>query len=112
MTAPPKKDSGGGGGVSTTMDYARFCQMLLTGGRLDGATILSRTTVSLIASDYLGAILERSYDAQGFRGKDVAVSFARWGNGSEKSHDGKFIQRKNVGRLPMDEPGYCLCEAV
>jgi CubicO group peptidase (beta-lactamase class C family) len=28
----PKMESGGGGLVSTTMDYARFCQMLLNGG--------------------------------------------------------------------------------
>jgi len=58
VTAPPKNDSGGGGGVSTTMDYARFCQMLLNGGRLDGARIISRTTVNLMASDHLGPIAE------------------------------------------------------
>ena len=29
-------ESGGGGLVSTTMDYARFCQMLLNGGTLGG----------------------------------------------------------------------------
>jgi CubicO group peptidase (beta-lactamase class C family) len=58
VAAPPKNDSGGGGGVSTTMDYARFCQMLLSGGRLDDARILSRTTVSLMASDHLGPVVE------------------------------------------------------
>jgi CubicO group peptidase (beta-lactamase class C family) len=58
VTAPPKNDSGGGGGVSTTMDYARFCQMLLNEGRLDGARVLSRATVSLMASDQLGPIAE------------------------------------------------------
>ena len=30
----PVMESGGGGLVSTTMDYARFCQMLLNGGML------------------------------------------------------------------------------
>ena len=58
VTAPPKNDSAGGGGVSTAMDYARFCQALLNGGRLDGARILSRATVSLMASDHLGPIAE------------------------------------------------------
>jgi CubicO group peptidase (beta-lactamase class C family) len=58
VTAPPKNDSGGGGGVSTTMDYARFCQMLLDGGRLDGVRILSRSTVNLMTSDHLGPIAE------------------------------------------------------
>ena len=42
--------------VSTAMDYARFCQALLGGGRLEGARILSRTTVSLMTSDHLGPI--------------------------------------------------------
>src|SRR5437764_3907476 len=36
MLDKPVMESGGGGLVSTTMDYARFCQMLLNGGMLDG----------------------------------------------------------------------------
>jgi len=47
-------ESGGGGLVSTTMDYARFCQMLLNGGVLDGARIIGRKTLQLMASDHLG----------------------------------------------------------
>ncbi len=46
--------SGGGGLVSTAMDYARFVQMLINGGELDGARILSRKTVELLNSDHLG----------------------------------------------------------
>lgn len=56
VSAVPKNDSGGAGGVSTAMDYARFCQMLLNGGRLDGARVLSRTSVSLMTSDHLARI--------------------------------------------------------
>jgi CubicO group peptidase (beta-lactamase class C family) len=56
VAAPPKNDSGGAGGVSTAMDYARFSQMLLNGGRLDGARVLSRTSVSLMTSDHLARI--------------------------------------------------------
>lgn len=56
ISAPPKNDSGGAGGVSTTMDYARFSQMLLNGGKLDGARILSRSTVALMTSDHLARI--------------------------------------------------------
>lgn len=40
--------SGGGGLVSTTSDYLRFCQMMLNGGVLDGARILSPKTVQLM----------------------------------------------------------------
>lgn len=46
--------SGGGGLVSTARDYARFAQMLLNGGELDGARILSPTTIDLMTTDHLG----------------------------------------------------------
>jgi CubicO group peptidase (beta-lactamase class C family) len=36
------------------MDYARFCQMLLGGGALDGNRIIGRKTLALMASDHLG----------------------------------------------------------
>jgi CubicO group peptidase (beta-lactamase class C family) len=54
MLERPVMESGGGGLVSTTMDYARFCQMLLNGGRLDGNRIIGRKTLALMASDHLG----------------------------------------------------------
>ena len=53
MLEKPAMESGGGGLVSTTMDYARFCQMLLNGGRLDGNRIIGRKTLALMASDHL-----------------------------------------------------------
>ena len=54
MLERPVMESGGGGLVSTTMDYARFCQMLLNGGTLDGIRIIGRKTLHLMASDHLG----------------------------------------------------------
>jgi len=53
MLEKPVMESGGGGLVSTTMDYARFCQMLLNGGTLDGNRIIGRKTLELMASDHL-----------------------------------------------------------
>ena len=53
MLEKPVMESGGGGLVSTTMDYARFCAMLLGGGSLDGARIIGRKTLELMASDHL-----------------------------------------------------------
>jgi CubicO group peptidase (beta-lactamase class C family) len=38
---------------SPVMDYARFAQMLVNSGELDGARILSPVTVDLMASDHL-----------------------------------------------------------
>jgi CubicO group peptidase (beta-lactamase class C family) len=53
MLEKPAMESGGSGLVSTTMDYARFCQMLLNGGTLDGTRIIGRKTLELMASDHL-----------------------------------------------------------
>jgi CubicO group peptidase (beta-lactamase class C family) len=49
----PKVLSGGGGLFSTTGDYARFMQMLLNGGRLDGSRVLSPKTVELMMANHL-----------------------------------------------------------
>jgi len=48
-------ESGGGGMVSTAMDYARFCQMVLNGGALGSARILGAKTVAFMGSDQLGS---------------------------------------------------------
>ena len=48
-------ESGGGGMVSTAIDYARFLQMLLNGGTLDGERILGPKTVAYMTADHLGS---------------------------------------------------------
>jgi len=48
--------SGAGGLYSTAGDYARFCQMLLNGGELDGASLLGRKTVELMMRDHLARL--------------------------------------------------------
>ncbi len=48
--------SGGAGLLSTASDYARFLQMLLDGGELDGVRILSPKTVELMTVDHLDGI--------------------------------------------------------
>ncbi len=53
---PPRFESGGGGLVSTAMDYARFLQLMLGGGTLDGVRLLGRKTVELMTADHLGDI--------------------------------------------------------
>jgi CubicO group peptidase (beta-lactamase class C family) len=53
---PPTFESGGGGLVSTAADYARFLQMLLNGGTLDGRRLLSRKSIELMTADHLGPI--------------------------------------------------------
>ena len=69
--------SGGGGLVSTAADYLRFARMLLGGGALDGARILSRKTLELMTRNHLpggadlatlarGGFAETPYEGVGF----------------------------------------------
>ncbi len=48
--------SGGGGLVSTASDYMRFAQMMLNGGELEGARILSTKSVEHMSRNHLGTI--------------------------------------------------------
>ncbi len=49
-------ESGGGGLASTTADYARFLQLLLNKGELDGVRLLGSRTVDFMTTDHLGEI--------------------------------------------------------
>jgi len=53
---PKKLFSGGAGLSSTASDYARFCQMMLNGGKLGNVRLISRKTVELMSHDQLGKI--------------------------------------------------------
>jgi CubicO group peptidase (beta-lactamase class C family) len=65
---------GGAGLFSTIGDYARFAQMLLDGGVLDGQRILGRKTVEFMTVNRLAHLTESHIDdrAEGF-GLGVAV---------------------------------------
>ena len=64
VDGPRMSFSGGAGLLSTARDYARFLQMTLNGGELDGARILSPKSIELMTTDHLGGIPFRS--GQGF----------------------------------------------
>lgn len=53
LAKPASFDSGGGGLVGTIADYHRFATMLLNGGELDGARIISPKTVRLMRTNHL-----------------------------------------------------------
>ena len=55
---PRRYQSGGAGLVSTAPDYARFAQMLLNGGELDGVRLLGRKTVELMTTDHITRVAE------------------------------------------------------
>jgi CubicO group peptidase (beta-lactamase class C family) len=52
-TMVPLGPSGGGGLFSTASDYARFCDMLLQGGQLNGARILAPRTVEMMRTNHV-----------------------------------------------------------
>jgi CubicO group peptidase (beta-lactamase class C family) len=67
--------AGGSGMFSTIGDYARFAQMLLNGGELEGVRILGRKAVELMTANHLNhlpRVTHASSDSDGF-GLGVAV---------------------------------------
>jgi len=62
--------SGGAGLVSSAPDYARFAQMVLNGGELDGVRLVSRKTIELMSTNSIGdlysAFREDSGDKFGY----------------------------------------------
>ncbi len=69
VVGPRKSFSGGAGLVSTANDYARFLQMLLNGGELNGVRILSPKTVELMTVDHIG-------DRYGTPGQGFGLGFS------------------------------------
>jgi CubicO group peptidase (beta-lactamase class C family) len=53
---PRQSFSGGAGLLSTASDYAKFLQMTLNGGELNGTRLVSRKTIELMTTDHLGDI--------------------------------------------------------
>ncbi len=56
VNGPRRSFSAGAGLVSTASDYARFLQMMLNGGELDGVRVLSRKTVESMTVGHTGDI--------------------------------------------------------
>ena len=48
------------------MDYARFAQMLLNGGELDGVRLLGRKTVELMTANHVGHLYQNGQRGFGF----------------------------------------------
>ncbi len=57
---PRRNFAGGAGLVSTARDYARFLQMLLNGGELDGVRLLGPKTVALMTTNHVGTLFNAS----------------------------------------------------
>ncbi len=69
-TLPRRWESGGAGMVGTIGDYARFLQMLLNGGTLDGRRYLKPETVASMTADHIGPETKIARDQLYFPGED------------------------------------------
>ncbi len=58
--------SGGAGLVSTAQDYARFCLLMLEGGKLGNTRLVSRKSVELMTHDQLGKLSAEQSFGLGF----------------------------------------------
>jgi CubicO group peptidase (beta-lactamase class C family) len=94
-TQKPNVFSGGGGMLSTAGDYARFSQMLLNGGELDGVRILSPKTIALMTSDQLAANVERH--------TPVALAIGILWSGSGNGHQLRPGLRGSCGSWPQSD---------
>jgi len=94
--------SGGGGMVSTASDYARFSQMLLNDGELDGARLLSPDVVAFMTSNHLPPDVAFSPDMlQIFEPLGIAATPR-----SGQSFGLGFMVRTQKGKHPtLGEPG-------
>ena len=80
--------SGGGGLVATAEDYAKFAQMLLNGGELNGRRLLSPRTVAYMASVHAPDTLPGRTSGEGY-GLSVRVVNNAAASGARVS-DGSF----------------------
>ena len=64
LPAAPEMLMGGGGLYSTADDYLRFARMILDGGTLDGARVLSPATVATMTRNHLGDLSAPGWASQ------------------------------------------------
>jgi CubicO group peptidase (beta-lactamase class C family) len=66
VEGPRRSFAGGAGLLSTARDYARFLQMLLNGGEIDGVRILAPKTIDLMTNNQVGTLFNFGGSGRGF----------------------------------------------
>lgn len=87
---PKKLFAGGAGLTSTAMDYLRFCQMILDGGKVGRNQLLSRKSVELMTHDQLGNIGPELGFGLGFGVDGVKAPLKELGSPGEFKWSGFF----------------------
>ncbi len=90
--AHPRWQSGGGGLVSTAADYARFSEMMLRGGELEGTRYLSRKSYAQMTTDQIGPGSGVARDGDYFPGAAFGFGFG-------------FAVRVDTGKPELPERG-------
>jgi len=94
---PPALASGGGGLISTAADYARFAQMLLNGGELEGVRIAKTDSLKLQMTNHLSAAIMAG-------GYGVGLQQIRPGYGH--GFDGAVFTNPKAAGVPVGEGTY------
>jgi CubicO group peptidase (beta-lactamase class C family) len=104
-TVPRRWESGGGGMLSTMSDFARFAQMLVNGGSLDGRQYLSPKAFELMASDHVGPGTGISHELFYFPGDGFGYGFGF----AVRTHPGKANPPPpgSLGELKWDSASGC-----
>jgi CubicO group peptidase (beta-lactamase class C family) len=87
---PKKLYSGGAGLCSTAEDYARFCQLMLDGGKVGNKRLLSRKSVELMTHDQLGKTMPDQAFGLGFGINGVKGPLSELGSPGEYNWGGFF----------------------
>jgi CubicO group peptidase (beta-lactamase class C family) len=82
--------SGGAGLSSTVYDYARFLQMVLNGGELDGTRILTEATVDLMTRDHIGDVRAGSVVQPGSAGFGLGFAIRGLPAAGELGSEGEY----------------------
>jgi len=90
---PATTFNGGGGLSSTASDYIRFERMILNGGTLDGARILSADTVALMTRNHIGKVGVRAVKTAQ---PDRSMDFTFINDGKDKWGLGFLLTTRHV----------------
>lgn len=94
--APRKLFAGGAGLSSTAADYARFCEMMLEGGKLGNVRLVSRKSVELMTQDQLGKIAPDQAFGLGFGIDGIKSPLRDLGSPGQYSWGGFFYTSFNI----------------
>ncbi|MEP6675459.1 MAG: serine hydrolase domain-containing protein [Ferruginibacter sp.] len=98
---PQNYFSGGAGLISTAADYARFTQMLLNKGILNGKRILSRKSVEMMTSNSIGELyIFNPFKHNGIMGDKFGLGFGI------RTERGVYDQLESLGSYGWDGAFY------